>query len=263
MPNTTTTGLPSSTNTQTVTAGDAGDPKALRIALCEDTRVDADLLEALLELSNIPFSLTAFANGEDFIEVFTQAGLYDLIFLDVYMGALSGVDVAERIRDIDTQAQVVIVFTTTSEDFTREGYRLNAYKYLLKPLVASDVRDALDLAILKRDKAQGATLAIVTDNIPVIIPHNDIIYIEASNRRTLIYTINETFTTTMTIDALEKLLPKPRFLRSHRSYIVNLDHVDDLEEDFIMDNGEVAYITVKNHRKVKHAYEAYLKGKQA
>jgi DNA-binding LytR/AlgR family response regulator len=70
--------------------------------------------------------------------------------------------------------------------------------------------------------------------------------------------VKETYATTMTIDALQKLLPSPRFLRSHRSYLVNLDHVDDLEEDFIMDNGDIAYVAVKNHRKIKHTYDDYL-----
>ncbi|MDR2106609.1 MAG: LytTR family DNA-binding domain-containing protein [Coriobacteriales bacterium] len=228
---------------------------ALRIALCEDTSVDADLLVALIDMSTIPYVLDTFPSGEALLEVFAKEK-YDLIFLDVYMGELTGVQTAERIRDIDTQ--VVIVFTTTSDDFTREGYRLNAYKYLLKPVVSEDVLDALELATLKRDKAQGATLAIVTDNVPVVIPLNDIVFVESSNRRSLIYTTGETYATTMTIDALEKLLPSPRFLRSHRSYIVNLDHVDDLEEDFIMDNGDIAYVAVKNHRKIKHAYDDYL-----
>jgi DNA-binding LytR/AlgR family response regulator len=232
-----------------------GDP-ALRIALCEDTPVDADTLVALIDISEVPYTLDAFPSGETLLAVFEKEK-YDLIFLDVYMGELTGVQTAERIRDIDTQ--VVIVFTTTSDDFTREGYRLNAYKYLLKPVVEEDVLDALELAKLKRDKAQGATLTVVTDNIPVIIPLNDIIFVESSNRKSLIYTTTgEGYATTMTIDALEKLLPTPRFLRSHRSYIVNLDHVDDLEEDFIMDNGEIAYVAVKNHRKIKHAYDDYL-----
>jgi DNA-binding LytR/AlgR family response regulator len=235
-------------------AMDAGN-SALRIALCEDTPVDADLLAALIDMSKVFYTLETFSSGEGLLEVFEKEK-YDLIFLDVYMGTLTGVQTAERIRDIDTQ--VVIVFTTTSDDFTREGYRLNAYKYLLKPVVEEDVVDALELATLKRDKAQGATLAIVTDNVPVIIPLNDIIFVESSNRKSLIYTSHETYATTMTIDALEKLLPSPRFLRSHRSYIVNLDHVDDLEEDFIMDNGEIAYVAVKNHRKIKHAYDDYL-----
>jgi DNA-binding LytR/AlgR family response regulator len=235
-------------------AGNSGD-SALKVALCEDTPVDADLLVALIDMSKIVYTLDSFSSGEALLEVFEKEK-YDLVFLDVYMGELTGVQTAERIRDIDTQ--VVIVFTTTSDDFTREGYRLNAYKYLLKPVVEEDVVDALELATLKRDKAQGATLAIVTDNVPVIIPHNDIVFVESSNRKSLIYTTSETHATTMTIDALEKLLPSPRFLRSHRSYIVNLDHVDDLEEDFIMDNGDIAYVAVKNHRKIKHAYYDYL-----
>jgi DNA-binding LytR/AlgR family response regulator len=62
----------------------------------------------------------------------------------------------------------------------------------------------------------------------------------------------------MTIDALEKLLPSPRFLRSHRSYVVNLDRVDEVSDDFIMDNGTVAYIPVKSHRKSKRAYADYV-----
>ncbi|MDR3315108.1 MAG: LytTR family DNA-binding domain-containing protein [Coriobacteriales bacterium] len=228
---------------------------ALRIALCEDTPSDAESLKTLIELSKTPFTLDTFLSGEALLEVFAK-GSYDLVFLDVYMGALSGIQTAEKIRDVDTQ--VPIVFTTTSEDFTREGYRLNAYKYLLKPIVEEDVLDALDLATLKRDKAQGATLAIVTDNIPVVIPLSDILYIEALNRKSQIYTMNEAYATTMTIEDLYKLLPSPRFLRSHRSFIVNLDHVDEVADDFIMDNGGIAYIAVKSHRKIKHAYEDYL-----
>lgn len=228
---------------------------ALRIALCEDMVFDTELLSMLIEMSKITYQLECFSSGEALLEDF-EKDKYDLIFLDVYMGELTGVQTAERIRELDTQ--VVIIFTTTSDDFTREGYRLNAYKYLLKPVAQDDIFDALELATLKRDKTQGATLAIVTDNTPVVIPLSDIVSIESSNRRSLIYTITDAYATTMTIDDLEKLLPYPRFLRSHRSYIVNLDHVDVLADDFVMDNGATAYIAVKNHRKIKRIYEGYL-----
>ena len=98
----------------------------------------------------------------------------------------------------------------------------------------------------------------MTDNVPVFIPLGDIVFVESSNRKSLVYTFDQTYATTMTIDSLEKLLPAPRFLRSHRSYIVNLDHVDDVDEDFIMDNGEIAYIAVKSRRKIKSMYDDYL-----
>jgi len=228
---------------------------ALRIALCEDNPVDTELLSALVEASGTPHTLDAFLSGEAFLEVFEKEK-YDLVFLDVYMGELSGVQVAEKIRETDTE--VVIIFTTSSEDYTREGYRLNAYKYLLKPLDLKGIADALELGTLKRDKVQDETLAFVADEGPVVIPLGDIIFIESFNRRLSVHTVNETYASNMTINDLAKLLPSSRFLRSHRAYIVNLDHVDELREDFIMDNGEIAYVTVKNHSKIQRAYKKYL-----
>ncbi|MCL2136004.1 MAG: LytTR family DNA-binding domain-containing protein [Coriobacteriia bacterium] len=231
------------------------DNPVLRIAIAEDTQSDIDILVGFINDYQTNKQIRVYHSGEELLADFHKSQ-YDLLFLDIYMYEINGVETAERIRDIDTQ--VVIVFTTTSEDFTRESYRLNAYKYLVKPLVAKDVFDALELAILKRDKAQGATLAIVYENVPVLIPLNEILYIESSNRRSLVHTDDDVYTTTMTIDALAKLLPSPRFTRSHRSFVVNFDRVDEVSDDFIMDDGSVAYITVKNHRKMKRAYEDYV-----
>jgi DNA-binding LytR/AlgR family response regulator len=227
----------------------------LRIAVCEDTPSDATRLLSFITQCTVPHEVTHYPSGEDLIAVFSK-GMYDIIFLDVYMGVLTGVDTAQKIREIDSV--VVIVFATTSDDFTREGYRLNAYKYLLKPVEASDVIEALELATLKRDRAQGATVNIVCDGKPVNVPLSDVLYVESNNRKSLVVTATETYSTVTSIDALEKMLPAPRFLRSHRSYIVNLDHVEDIGEDFIMDNGDKAYIRVKDFRGVKHAYDDYL-----
>jgi DNA-binding LytR/AlgR family response regulator len=233
----------------------AADSNPLRVAVCEDTPTEARILISFIEESGITTEITHFLCGENLVALF-EKGAYDLIFLDVYMGALTGVETAEVIREKD--AQVVIVFTTTSDDFTREGYRLNAYKYMLKPIKPEDVVDSLELASLKRDKAQGATLGIVVDGKPVTLLLSDIIYVESNNRRSVVYTEEGEYATLTTIDALEKMLPAPRFLRSHRAFIVNLDHVEDVDEDFIMDNGARAYIRVKDFRKLKHAYDDYL-----
>ncbi|MCL2756970.1 MAG: LytTR family DNA-binding domain-containing protein [Coriobacteriia bacterium] len=232
------------------------DTSSLRIAICEDIKSEEEILTMLIKESRLSVSIMSFPTGEAFLEIF-EKDAFDIIFLDVYMGELTGVQTAERIRELDTQ--VVIVFTTTSEDFTREGYRLNAYKYMLKPIIYEDVLDSLELATIKRDRAQGATIQIVCDGDPVTLPLADIEFIEASNRRS-IFNMEDgsTYATLTTIDALEKLLPSPRFLRSHRAFIVNLDHVVDVDDDFIMDNGTRAYIRVKDFRKIKHAYDDYL-----
>jgi DNA-binding LytR/AlgR family response regulator len=228
----------------------------LKIAVCEDVKSEQKRLVELIEETRIEAEVTCFKNGESFLAQFSE-GAYDLIFLDIYMAELSGIQVAEQIRAQDTQA--VIVFTTTSEDFTREGYRLNAYKYMLKPVAPDDILDSLELARVKRDRAQGATIRIMSDGEAVALPLADIVLIEASNRRSVFHMADDaTWATTTTIDALEKLLPSPRFLRSHRAFIVNLDHVSDVDEDFQMDNGMCAYIRVKDFRNIKRAYDEYL-----
>jgi DNA-binding LytR/AlgR family response regulator len=214
------------------------------------------MLLRMIKMSSIPSRVSTFKSGEEFLAVFAK-GDFDLIFLDVYMDKLTGVDVAEAVREVDSR--VVIVFTTTSDDFTREGYRLNAYKYMLKPVRADDVIDSLELALLKRDKAQGASIQVISDGSPHTLALEDIEYVEANNRRTVIHLTDGTIVSTQnTIDALEKMLPRPRFLRSHRSYIANLDYVVDVEEDFIMDSGSRVYIRVKDFRRIKHAYDDYL-----
>ena len=228
----------------------------LHIAICEDTAPDLRKLETLIVGSNVNCTLDVFTSGEAFLVDFT-AGMYDLIFLDVFMGEISGVETAEKIREQD--ANVVIVFTTTSEDYTREGYRLNAYKYMIKPIIKEDVEESLDLAVVRRDRNLEASLEIISDGKAVSVTYNDIVYVESRDSRSYIVTAGgQEYPTVASLDSLETLLMPPRFLRTHRAYIVNLDHVDDVDDDFIMDNGGVAYIRVKDKKRIKNLYDDYL-----
>jgi len=228
----------------------------LRIAICEDTEPDLAALITLVENSNVSYQLDVFKNGEGFIDQFGK-GQYDLVFLDVFMDELSGVETAEKIRELDTN--VVIVFTTTSEDFTREGYRLNAYKYMIKPVIRADVEESLELAVIRRDRNLEASLEIISDGRAVSIPFNDIEYVESRDSRSRIVTSSgEEYSTITSLDSLETLLNPPRFLRSHRAFIVNLDHVDDIDEDFIMGDGNIVYIRVKDRRRIKNKYDDYV-----
>jgi DNA-binding LytR/AlgR family response regulator len=168
----------------------------------------SEQLQSAILASGIECAVAAFSSGEDFIEGFVPKQ-YDIIFLDIFMGALTGIQTAEKIREVDVE--VVIIFTTSSEDFTREGYRLNAYKYLIKPVQGGDVAEALELALVKRDRSQGAQITVIVDGDPVTIAINDIVFVESSNRKTIIHTTNGDYLTSTTTDAMEKFLPAPRF----------------------------------------------------
>ena len=190
-----------------------------------------------------------------------QPGAYHIVFLDVYLGGMSGMEVAASIRERD--GEVPIVFTTTSPDHALEASRYRSLLYIQKPVSARDVSHCLDVAeaLLERRRRESVTVSTAAGGLRDI-PYDQLIYVEAQSHRCLIRTANGELLETVasvTINALEKALPKPRFLRCHRGFLVNLDFVESFDgPDFMMKGGHRAYVRVRDGRKMKRAYDDYL-----
>ena len=118
----------------------------LNVAICEDNRLELTYLLNIINESTIPTTCTTFNSGEDFIKDY-EVGVYDLIYMDIYMKGMTGIDTIKTIREVDPN--VLVAFTTTSLDFTLESYRLDAIKYIEKPVSKKAVTDLLELALLK------------------------------------------------------------------------------------------------------------------
>lgn len=225
----------------------------LHIAVCEDNRQDR---EHLLELTRGRTQCESFESGEALLASF-YGGKYDLVFLDIYMGGMKGVDAAKAIREQD--ADVVLCFTTTSLDHTLESYRLGALKYIEKPVRSEDVSDALRLAELKRRDRQSITLLIGGERTEIAL--NSVLYFENRNHAVEVHTTSGVLKTSQTVrlDDVEQLLPtNGEFLRCHHSFIVNLRHVVRVDRDFIMKNGERAYIRGGSEKKCADILKGYL-----
>lgn len=214
-----------------------------QVAVCEDAAADTAALESLLEKSGIPMEYRSFEKGEAFLRTFA-AGRYDLVFIDIYMSGMRGVEVAEAIRGTDEN--VVIAFTTSSTAHTLESYRLGALKYLVKPIKAEEVRQTLELALMVR-KSRSFISLMAAGGKREDIPLNNILYFEHKNHVVEAHTSSGVFITSQSvkIDDIEKRLPSPPFLRCHRSFLVNLDYVLEVNREqyaFIMKNGDRADI---------------------
>lgn len=109
----------------------------MRIALVDDdANAQAVLLHLLTEQIGSTHEITCFSGGEAFLEAWS-AGRYELVILDIFMGSLSGMDVARRIRRTD--GDVRLVFATSSNEFASESYEVNASFYLRKPFGAPEI----------------------------------------------------------------------------------------------------------------------------
>ncbi|MFX3625777.1 MAG: LytR/AlgR family response regulator transcription factor [bacterium] len=155
--------------------------------------------------------------------------IVDLIFLDIEMPEISGVDFLRSLKD-----PPIAIFTTAYQNYAVEGYELNAIDYLLKPFskerFIKAVKKAEELLILLEEHSQKEDdyIFIKADQKLQKVYYNDIYYIEALADYVKIHTPEKRFITLQTMKNMEAKLPDKYFRRVHRSYIVALDKIESL-----------------------------------
>jgi DNA-binding LytR/AlgR family response regulator len=185
------------------------------------------------------------------------SGRYQAVFLDIYKDGLPcGIDAAKKIKQ--HSRDTVIAFTTANSDHTLESYGIGALKYMLKPVSAADVEEALVLAKLKHDakmavalKRNGMLLEFILD---------DILYIFKSGHDTTVHTHSGDFILSREekMDDIYSKLPSPPFNRCHKSYIVNFAHVKSIDDDFTMSDGSKVYIRQKDKSKLASDFSKWI-----
>lgn len=231
----------------------------MKIAICDDLPEDRTVLlndvKKYAQKKMLNFEIDEFSSGSNLLSVF-QDKAYKILFLDIYMDSLSGVDVAYKIREFNRNSK--IIFTTTSPDFRAEGFDVGATHYLLKPIAYEDVEESLNRCS-KEFVESEKFLNVLVDRRNTNILFQDILFVEVYGKTCLIHTENETFSTYITLSKIEEQLSSGPFLRCHRCYIANMKYIDRvLDKDFQLTDGTVIPIRKNGQQDVKDAYARYL-----
>lgn len=233
----------------------------LKIALCDDLRRERDVLRKklakLLAEKQIPYLLEEYESGAELAEKCIE-NQYHLVFLDILMNQENGITVAKEIRK--QNEKVKIIFVTTSRDYVLDSYDVYAYYYLLKPLQEERIRSCMD-RFLREFQAQqeGQSLFIKTGSNSIYVPYHEIEYVESDNTVLSYHLINGKVVKSYgKLNAVEEQLPDTRFLRCHQSYLINMDHVKMVQEEFFMRSGDRVLIRKKEQKKLKEQYFIYI-----
>jgi DNA-binding LytR/AlgR family response regulator len=171
------------------------------------------------------------ASAADALQLLS-ANAIDLIFLDIEMPEVNGV---EFVRSLNKN--VLIVFITAFTDYALESYELNIIDYLLKPVsynrFEKAVLKAKEYFELKNIKKSPDYFFIKCGNKFEKILLNDLLFIEALENYVKLYTTHKTFVTYLTFKSIEQYLPSDGFLRVHKSYIVSLAKITNLDSEEI------------------------------
>lgn len=231
----------------------------IHAAIVDDLQRDLDIIKNFLSVyaqeNSLPLSITEFQSGEAFLENFC-ADKYSIVFLDIIMEGLNGMETAKKIRSIDSQA--VLVFVTTEAEYAIEGYEADASAFLVKgpaldyPAFAR-MMDRLKPKLNNHDflefKEKGGTL-----RLPVF----SLCYADVIDHKLTLHTEDKEFVLRMPIKAFqESFFGDTRFFECHRGIIVNLDWIQSIEKKVIhLKNGVVLPCSRRRHQDLIEAYSS-------
>lgn len=197
---------------------------ACRIAICDDNAQDAAFAQTILTSwaaeRQLSVQTQVFSSAEQFLFHYAEDKAFDILLLDIEMGAMDGVALARRVRQENDAVQ--IVFITGYSDYIADGYDVAALHYLMKPVKRDKLYAVLDRALEKRRQAERV-LNLELPGELVRVPLREVRYLDVRQNYVTVHAKRE-YTVKRTLGEFEKALDG-RFFRAGRSLIVNLDFI--------------------------------------
>lgn len=242
-----------------------GSKHMFRIAVCDDEELFIKTIESYISnyllKKDVSFEIDTFSSGKDMIALGQEIIKYTIVFLDVNMEEIDGIKTAKKIREFSSD--VHIVFVTAYLDYSLEGYKVNAERYLLKNNInledsiyecMDSIFEKINHAVLKRK--------FVFSQCEMYVSLEKIIYIESRLHRLEFHLTdggNNAYTMYEKLNVIEKELIDYGFVRIHQSYLVNLRHIKKVAGyHVILSNGQSLSVPKTKYREVKNTFIAYI-----
>lgn len=222
----------------------------LQVAICEDELIHQQNLFRIIDewrtSKNIKIDIDTFVTSEEFLYQYDRGKGYDIVFFDIHLKGMDGVKAARKLRERDES--IIIIFLTSRMEYVLQGYEVNAWRYLLKPVHSGDVTACLNKAYDVLEKVCEYFL-VKFENKLYKVPYNSILYMESFGHYISIYTKEKVYEIRMSLSQLESRLPK-EFYRCHRSYIINTTYCKAMEEQQVLVNDKWIAFSEKKRKEL-------------
>lgn len=227
----------------------------MKVAICDDCREDAMRLKALLSENH---DAVLYSNASQLLEsVKKQKKRYDLYLIDIYLDTISGLELAEQLREEEEDA--ALCFISSSDAFYREAYDLYAVQYLLKPVKKEDL-DGLIKRIsqrLHREKEKSLTFRWRGQN--GMIPYGKILYVSSREHTVYIHCRDGSVQECSgKLNEIAEQICGDVFSRCHQSFIVNMYHVSSMHGNELLVKGQGVPVSRRYLAQIKRRYQEVL-----
>lgn len=231
----------------------------MKIAICDDEIEFQRQLKREIEehYHSLDVLICTFLSGEELLKVMEREETgYNLIFMDIQMPGISGLETAKRIRKNDVNTPIILL--TSHTEFAMDGYEINAFRFLEKPLNKIKLIQALN--VIEKQKMSNQRIIVTDNGKEYYLAVWDVIFIKSENVYLQLILSNKSYLIRQKLKQQLEKLPKQLFLQVHRSYIINLAHVSGYDGKIAtMDNGIGVPVSRSYRNEFKNRLMHYLK----
>lgn len=232
----------------------------LQIAICDDEQFYREkiqwLLEDYLKEHDLSYEITLFISGEEFLEKSENAVRYDIVFMDINMNEMDGIQTAMQMRTFHSETYIVLI--TAFINYALDGYKVNAVRYIMKDRLESAMTECMD-AILQKMQIAQVTFSFMEGERRLYT--DNILYVESQRHKLIFYYMEEEivhYHIYDKLDVIEQKLQGYGFLRIHKSYLVNMKHIRKVSNYVVyLDTGKELPVPRLKYQTVKEEFVAY------
>lgn len=231
----------------------------LKIAVCDDSRTDIEMLEAAFDgLHRYALDYDIYFSAAEMLKYYTMHDeTYHLYIFDIEMPDMNGLELAKEIRRRDAKA--LFVFLTGYTQYVMEVFDVVTFDYISKPITTEKLESVLVKAMRYLDMIRQDFVFQFRKN-HFRVSCDDILYFEKKGRQAVIHTVSEIYKANMTTEQIWKQLDDKVFSHIHVSYIINLGHIRAIEGDeVVLDNGERFLIARSHKQRLKDKHMDFMK----
>ncbi len=237
----------------------------MNIAIIDDVPDEIKEVTALLKqyaaLNQIEIEIDRFSGAEAFLKKYRPL-LFTVIFLDIYMEGMTGIEAAQRIRETDSS--VALIFLTTSEEHRADAFRCHAYDYLTKPVQKDSLFRTMDYLLRIQTETEGQKLLFSSNRREYILPYSEIKSIRTesngSNYLEIMDVSGNTYRARMTFSSVSRqLMEDSRFILLQPCVLVNLEHIAMLKENCaVLVGGEQLAFSARRAKEIRHVWQNFM-----
>lgn len=232
----------------------------IKIAICDDEEYYRNrigrLLDSYMQTHDLDGVMDIFSSGKEFLKKRENIVRYDVVFMDINMDEMDGMEIAMKMREY--HSDTCLVFVTAFIDYALEGYKAEAVRYIMKDSLETALPECMD-TVLKRLNMRSIIFTFIEGRRKLYT--DNILYVESSRHKSIFtYLAEETVQYQMyeKLDVIERRLEGYGFLRIHKSYLMNMKHIRKISNyAVVLDSGEEFPVPRLKFRAVKEAFTAY------